>query len=400
MRSQITELEEMFQSGTLVFPDPARPNTVALTRAISEICGGRKYQPDSVKTGFKSALGFPRHLVHVVADGFGMNFVKELSSGSFCKRHLNSQAVAAFPSSTGPNLVSHSRAEWPGVHGVLGWYVYLPELRASTAPFQWIRTKDETNLSELGITGELVYQGCPVNQSFEYSVANFISSEYSDSIATNSLHALGTVIGFSNLDDVLAKAIQRVDSTSGSTYTYFHWPIIDKYAHEVGTDGEKTLEVVLEFDRKMQQLRGLLPDDATLVISADHGHLNYPEGHRIQVQQSDPIRELLFDAPSGDERAAIFHVNDGSEEEFEQTFNERFGDRFLLLRRSEVIEQKLLGPDSLSDVTSGRLGQFMAISKGSWGFSFRDGPSRAGFELRSQHGGLTPDEMLVPVIIA
>ncbi|MEK9675967.1 MAG: alkaline phosphatase family protein, partial [Chloroflexota bacterium] len=271
---------------------------------------------------------------------------------------------------------------------------------ASTTPFQWIRTKDETNLSELGITGELVYQGCPVNQSFEYSVANFISSEYSDSIVTNSLHALGTVIGFSNLDDVLAKAIQRVDSTSGSTYTYFHWPIIDKYAHEVGTDGEKTLEVVLEFDRKMQQLRGLLPDDATLVITADHGHLNYPEGHRIQVQQSDPIRELLFDAPSGDERAAIFHVNDGSEEEFEQTFNERFGDRFLLLRRSEVIEQKLLGPDSLSDVTSGRLGQFMAISKGSWAFSFRDGPSRAGFELRSQHGGLTPDEMLVPVIIA
>lgn len=400
MRSQAAELLKMFGSGKLVFPDPERPNAVALTRAISEICGGQKFQPDTVKSGFKSALGNPRHLVHVVADGFGMNFVEELSSDSFCKRHLNSEAVAAFPSSTGPNLVSHSRAEWPGVHGVLGWYVYLPELRARTTPFPWIRTRDEVDLSDVGISGELMYQGNPLNQSLDRSVVNFISSEFSDSIATNSLHGQETVVGFTKIDDVLAKVVRRIESAESSTYTYFHWPMIDKYAHEVGTNGEQTLKAVFEFDRKMRRLRSQLPDDVTLVITADHGHLNYPEGHRIQVKPSDPIRELLVDAPSGDERAAIFHVIDGNEEAFEKLFDERFGDRFLLLTRTEVIDLQLLGPVDLSPIATNRLGNYMAISKGSWGFSFQDRPSRAGFELQSQHGGLTPDEMLVPVIVA
>jgi len=90
----------------------------------------------------------------------------------------------------------------------------------------------------------LMYQGIPINQSFDRSVVNFISSEFFDSIATNSLHAQGTVVGFTNLDDVLAKMVRRIESAENSTYTYFHWPIIDKYAHEVGTNGEQTLKEV------------------------------------------------------------------------------------------------------------------------------------------------------------
>jgi hypothetical protein len=147
-------------------------------------------------------------------------------------------------------------------------------------------------------------------------------------------------------------------------------------------------------------MRDELPEDAVVVVTADHGHLDYTESGRIQFEQNDPLRTLLVDSPSGDERAVMFHVVEGMKDRFVSEFSSRFSENFMLLETRKVIELGLLGPDGVSDLAVGRLGDFLAISKNDTGMSFRDRPSTSGFTLVSQHGGLHPDEMLVPVIIA
>jgi hypothetical protein len=71
-----------------------------------------------------------------------------------------------------------------------------------------------------------------------------------------------------------------------------------------------------------------------------------------------------------------------------------------LLSTGDVLELELLGPGGVSEVTLPRLGSFMAIAKSDAGMKFLSHDNRRPITLVSQHGGMSPDEMLVPVIIA
>ena len=96
----------------------------------------------------------------------------------------------------------------------------------------------------------------------------------------------------------------------------------------------------------------------------------------------------------------MFHVITGQEDKFTSEFQRRFGEHFLLLSAADVLAAELLGPDGVSEFTLPRLGIFMAIARYDAGMKFRRGSDGTGLTLNAQHGGLTPDEMLVPVIVA
>jgi len=143
MSSQVQELLEGANSGRWILPSPDHPNPVSLARAIAAICGAPQNVVDPVADKFRELIGDPKHLVFVVADGFGMNFVNALPEDSFCRQNLALESRAAFPSSTGSNLFAFSRGQWPGQHGKLAWYVYLPELGERATLFPWERTRDK-----------------------------------------------------------------------------------------------------------------------------------------------------------------------------------------------------------------------------------------------------------------
>jgi hypothetical protein len=99
-----------------------------------------------------------------------------------------------------------------------------------------------------------------------------------------------------------------------------------------------------------------------------------------------------------------FACAEGSEAEFEGQFRERFGDGFYLLTAEELTEVELYGPGPISSVMARRVGTHMAISSGAWLLDF-DYPKvrhdeQDEHEPVSQHGGLTPAEMLVPLVVA
>jgi hypothetical protein len=400
MSSQLQELLDGAKAGQWILPLAQRPNPVSLARAIGEICGAAQRTDDPTAVRLQRLIGEPEHLIFVIADGFGMNFVNTLPEDSFSRTNLAFENRAAFPSSTGPNLFSFGRAEWPGQHGAIGWYVHLAELNERTTLFPWIRTKDDVNLTDLGMTGEMVYPGVPEALRFKRNSVNFIPSLFSGSVATGALHGRETVVGYEDLPGLIDRVVERVRTASEETYTHIFWPRVDNVSHEVGTRHADTLREVEFVDAELGRLAQLLPDNATLVVTADHGHLDMPEERKFVIEPDDPLTPLLVDGPSGDERTLMFHVIGGHEEKFAAEFQRRFGEHFLLLSAADVIAAELLGPDGVSDFTLSRLGTFTAIARYDAGMIFRRGPDGTGLTLKAQHGGLTPAEMLVPVIIA
>jgi hypothetical protein len=129
MTSQVQELLDGAKAGQWILPSTDYPNPVSLARAISAICGApQNATVDPVADNFRDLIGEPKHLIFIIADGFGMNFVNTLPEDSFSRQNLALESRAVFPSSTGCNLFAFSRGQWLGQHGKLGWYVYLLEL--------------------------------------------------------------------------------------------------------------------------------------------------------------------------------------------------------------------------------------------------------------------------------
>jgi hypothetical protein len=224
MSSQLQELLDGAKAGRWILPSAKEANPVSLARTIGGICGADQRVADPVADRFRKLIGEPDHLVFVIADGFGMNFVNTLPENSFSRTNLALENRAAFPSSTGPNLFSFGRAKWPGQHGGIGWYVHLAELNERATLFPWVRTKDDVSLTDLGLTGELVYPGIPEPLRYKRDSVNFIPSLFSDSVASGALHGRETVVGYEHLPSVIVKVVERVRTASEPTYSHIFWP--------------------------------------------------------------------------------------------------------------------------------------------------------------------------------
>ena len=80
-------------------------------------------------------------------------------------------------------------------------------------------------------------------------------------------------------------------------------------------------------------------------------------------------------------------------------FSRRFGDGFYLISVAVAERLGLYGPGELSPLARNRMGSHLAVSKGAATFRYRFEGSGGRRDLAG-HSGLTPDEMLVPLMVS
>ncbi len=99
-------------------------------------------------------------------------------------------------------------------------------------------------------------------------------------------------------------------------------------------------------------------------------------------------------------RVQFWHVRRGRHDSFAAGFRHRFGRWFCLLTAEEFEALGLLGPEPWSTATRERTGHFVSLSLGNASLRFAGLRGQAGYRrMRSGHSGLSPSEMLVPLII-
>ena len=76
-------------------------------------------------------------------------------------------------------------------------------------------------------------------------------------------------------------------------------------------------------------------------------------------------------------------------------------DRFALLHTDEALEAGLFGPvAALTPTSRVRLGDALLIARNGNRLTMKKEEKEEGHQLRGHHGNLTPDEMLVPLLVA
>ena len=406
--SDRSELLSCLESGlTARLASPSEPNHAALGIALGRLCGADMDDlvddDNAVSVSeIESAIGESDHLVFVMLDGFGMNFVDALPASSFVRRNILFEMSAVFPTSTGPNLMSLATGRWPGSHSNLGWHVYMPQLGERITSLLWQRASDRRNLGEIGLAPPdlLCAPLIPFGSNRRYvhiTESGLVGSAMTQFTAQD--ETLGYDHGAGAIESVANQVRDVLDSATGPTFTYVYWPDVDHAAHSNGVAHPVTRLAASGANSLVEALQVELTGRATVVATADHGHLDVGEDGFEVVSGDDPLLNMFSALPSGEQRIFFAHVRDGEEQRFADTFMSRYGDRFALMSSIDAVDWGLLGPaDAVFPAVRERIGEFIAISRGRWAMDFPDDPRTPSLQV-STHGGITELETRVPLVV-
>ena len=399
----IASIDDEFEC---ILPDHDSPNHAALGFAFGRSLG--VLNPDtfddatqSAAKAFNGVIEESDHIVFLLLDGFGMNFVDTLPTDSYVRKHTALTMCSTLPTSTGPNLMALATGRWPGTHGNLGWDIHIPRLGERIQPLPWRLTRTGQPLQEVGFSPLefLLTPMIPFRNlgSFTFVVDNALAAS-----TTTQMYGQLQTCGFHTEGDFITRitdhVLDAVSNASGKSFTYVYWTEVDSSAHTYGENHPITRSAVLRAAALVEALGNAMKGKARFIVTADHGHLDSPDDVWTTLTPSTPLSQHLNCVPAGEPRTLFFHTKSGAQEAFLWQFLEELGDRFTLMRRDDAIDMGLFGPvELISDAARARMGDFFALSRGRWSIYASD--TEEGKTLQSMHGGVTTAESIVPLIV-
>ena len=172
---------------------------------------------------------------------------------------------------------------------------------------------------------------------------------------------------------------------------------VDGLSHRHGPDSEQARAEFLDFTNTMvteflKKLDGVVAPDTMVVLLADHGQLTTRKDPHFELRNHPNLERRLHMMPTGENRLPYLYVQPGQTAAIEEYLQRTWPGAFSVLPSSHLIEAGLFGPGKPCPTTRDRLGDLCVITHRDaylW-WAAKENP------LIGRHGGLSPEEMLVP----
>jgi hypothetical protein len=341
--------------------------------------------------GLTAALvGAPRVAVLLI-DGLGADLLRANADLAPTLAGLTEPAgvlSAPCPSTTPVSLTTLGTGLPPGSHGVLGFVTAVP---GRDKPLNHIQWKDDPD--------PLAWQARPT--VFEQAgaagvavtaVGPYLFARSGLTVAAYRGAAYRGVVGPGDLSAQLLAAL----AAAPRTLVYGYLAELDLTGHVRGTDSDSWRAQLAIIDRVVEQIVTGLPDDAALLVTADHGMVDVPPDTRLDL---DEVPELVDGVRllTGEPRARYAHAVPGAERDVLDRWRAVLGDRAWVAGRDEALATGIFGP--VDDGLAARVGDVVALARGTWAFpTGRSDPQQS--RLAAYHGSLTPTELAVPLLCA
>ena len=323
-----------------------------------------------------------RSVVLLVLDGLGWNSLREHRVRMPVLATMEGGPITTVvPSTTSTALTSITTGLAPAQHGVLG---YRMVVRGDVLNvLRWSCGDGRRPPDPFEVQRHTAFLGreVPVVTKTEFRHSGFTQA-----------HLRGArFVGWSS-PAVLVEHVARLVE-SGDRFVYAYYPGVDTVAHEFGLrDGFYERELAFS-DRLVGDLLDALPDDAALLVTSDHGQVHLEHDDWVELGELEPLIERM----AGDGRFRFLHARKGAARELREAAADVVGDAAWVRSRAEVLAEGWIGRGATGTVP-GRLGDVVLASRGA--AAFVDPALRVESRLRSGHGSLTADEMLVPLLAA
>ncbi|GGO69311.1 alkaline phosphatase family protein [Nocardioides deserti] len=295
-------------------------------------------------------------------------------------------ATAGVPSTTATSLTSLGTGLVPGVHGLVGFTSRVPGTDRLLNALFWSPEVDPlewqphptafARLRSAGVTTTVVNK-----------------REFAGSGLTLAGSRGAEYVGADKVGERVAAAVAA--SIERPSLTYLYDSDLDWTGHRYGVSSSQWLQQLSSIDSEAEQLREALPADVRLVIVADHGMVDCPPDHRLDVDDHPELRDGVA-LLGGEARFRHLYCQRGAVDDVAATWSSVLGERADVLTRDQAIRRGWFGSVDASVLP--RLGDVVVASTGDHGiFSTTD----FAYEktLVGLHGSLTPEEMLIPVLV-
>ncbi len=320
--------------------------------------------------------------------------------------------TSVFPSTTVTALTSIWTARTPLEHGFVGTKLLLPEqgvlanmLKMAPAVYAWAG-----QLTDWGWDPERFITVPNVAHQLEaagvHTVAHTRQHFLGSTLTRIFLRGMNVLQGYMNLSDLWINLRRTLAErpTGQRLFVDVYWGGADSIGHVYGPDDEYIPSALRHVARSLEEdfLATLTPEmrrNTLLMIAADHGQIATPPEQVVRMTDHRPLQESLLLPPAGDSRAAYLYARPGQKRDLQSYVAEHLADRFVLLDTDRAIDAGLWGdPAEITPAARVRLGDAVLIARTDARLSTRRKQDDAS-TLLGHHGSLTPQEMLVPLLM-
>jgi len=374
--SELSLLKMLYQ------PDYDGKGFYNLSQSLIEFFGGK-----TERKGISYSIPNNENLALFLFDAMGISTLEKAG----LLDHPHEEITSVFPSTTATALTTLFTGKTPAEHGVLGFMTFTREtggvvnmlgVAHPMGPqlpinYEKLTAKGERlgkKLSSLGVSSVAV---------LPKSLSNTPMSNFDD----EGFSATMPYYDFWDLKTIVNKELSK----KGRRFLYVYVPYVDTLSHHYGPYSEEAKEAskdLLNFFEAVTKSA----KDFTILGTADHGQVE------VDPAQAPPqeLLSLLEVPPYGDSRAMFLKTR--YVEKVKNYLLENYPE-FYMIEREDVLKQKLLGLDSTAFPE--RLGDLLVLpqSRRLLIYPYTDKEANESFNYKGHHGGLSPEEVKIPLFI-
>lgn len=287
----------------LQLPDYAGGSLVNLVAELENRLTGHSQSPP-LHDELSQLIPAGQTYVVLLVDGLGSRQLDHPEAAPLAEAAA-AEIDAPFPTTTTVSWATIATGLPPSRHGLLGYQLYLPETDGVVYTIKWTRGWGEAvpldhgsflpapnlweRLSSAGIEPITVQPG------------NFTGTHLSKALFRGCRFE-----PVYNIDEAVTATVQLAAVPNRLIVAYV--PNVDVAAHVYGQDSAEYASALTSVAELWTRLEQGLPEDAVLLGTADHGHVDYPKENAARIERSAEPSHIFY----GDSRV-MFVKGEGTE---------------------------------------------------------------------------------------
>ena len=324
-----------------------------------------------------------RNVIFLILDCLGSEILKSnLSEDSILRKNLITNVTSVFPPTTAAATPAFHSGLSPLENGWVGWMPYFKECNRMIELFSgkdfYTREKIITRPEIDSLKYKTIYERiCEKNKDIKYHKV------FPAKIEENG----------ANTFEELCKKIQESCNNDDKNLISAYWDDPDHTIHHNGVNSKAVKNVLNDIENNLNKLVDNL-DDSIVIISADHGAVDVED---VYINEIKEINECLALPPSIESRFVSFFIKKGMKNKFKAALKKYFKDKYILYTKKQFLKEELLGKGKPHKRIDDYLGDYLLLINSNLNIRYSINGEKDTEHL-SDHGGISKEEMIVPLI--
>lgn len=374
----------------MIKPD-YKNSTVNLMSSIGKVVGWKsKYS--SIKE-LDEKIKDAEKILLIAVDGMGYKYLMSRKK-SFLKDNLMKRITTVFPSTTAAAITVFLTGLPPQQTAMTGWFMKLKEYDCVAIPFTFESRIGNIPLEKKGISIKQVFNFKSFYDQLKYQSKIISPKKIIDSKFNEVANGSAEVFAYTG-EWSFARKIKKALKKEDKKIIYAYWSKLDTSMHKTGVKSKKSEKTFRKIDKTIRKICRK-NKNVKVIVTADHGLLDTPFSKRINLNDYKKIINLLSDPVAGDPRQVHFYIKKGKKKEFEKYAKKYFNEKAYIMKRNEIIKKGFFGKYKANPKLKERVGDYVLIMKKN--YILHDSLKDENFGFVGVHGGMTEEEMYVPLI--